>query len=88
MLDKVIVFIVMLALAAFCWIIVYSVAVPDLTVTIVLILFIAFYDFWCSVFRPQAGAEAPRMQSGLEERPTAVSGKPLAGPKDDYTPRS
>jgi hypothetical protein len=51
-----------------------------------LILFIAIYDFWVSVFRPRA--TEPRMEPGLEERPTAVSGKPLAGPKDDYTPRN
>jgi hypothetical protein len=88
MLDKVLVLIAILGLTAFCGIVVYSVAVPDLTVTIVLILFIAYHDFWISVFRPKAGAEEPVMQAGLEARPTAVSGKPLAGPKDDYTPRS
>jgi len=85
MLDKIIVFLAMTALIAFCGIVVVYVKVPDLTVIIVLILFIAAHDFWVSVFRPPA--VEPRMETGLEERPTAVSGKPLAGPKDDYTPR-
>ena len=84
-LDKIIVFVALVALVAFCGIVVVYVKIPDLTVTISLILFIVAYDFWVSVFRPPA--TEPKMESGLEERPTAVSGKPLAGPKDDYTPR-
>jgi len=87
MLDKVLVLIAMLGLAAFCGVVVYSVAVPDLTVTILLILFIAFHDFWISVFRPQPAGQEPQLESGIEELPSAVSGHPLAGPKDDYTPR-
>jgi hypothetical protein len=87
MLDKVLVSIAMLALAAFCGIVIVFVATPDLTVTIVLILFIAFQDFWVSVFRPKPGADAPHMEAGLEAVPTSVDGRPLAGPKDDYMPR-
>jgi hypothetical protein len=86
MLDKIFVFIALVGFVVFCGIVVVFVKVPDLTVTVGLILFIAIYDFWVSVFRPRA--TEPRLETGLEERPTAVSGKPLAGPKDDYTPRN
>jgi hypothetical protein len=55
MLDRILVLIAMLGLATFCGIVVYRVAIPDLTVTIILILFIAFHDFWVSVLRPRAG---------------------------------
>ena len=86
MLDKVLVLIAMAGLAAFCGTVVYFVAVPDLTVTIVLILFVAFHDFWISVFRAQPAAGGPHLETDIEELPSAVSGHPLAGPKDDYTP--
>jgi len=85
MLDRVLVLIAMLCLALFCGIVVYRVAIPDLTVTIGVILFIAFHDFWVSVLKP--GAAQPGTRTDVETRPHPVSGEPLAGPKDDYTPR-
>jgi len=86
MLDKVLVFIALVGFVVFCGIVVVFVKIPDLTVTIGLIVFIAIYDFWVSVFRPPA--RKPRMETDLETLPTAVSGRPLAGPKDDYTPHN
>lgn len=85
MMDRIIVVIALIALAAFTGIIVGYVREPDLTVTIVMMVAFAFHDFWISVLRP--GAQAAGTRTDIEERPTAVSGKPLAGPKDDYTPQ-
>jgi hypothetical protein len=86
MLDKLFVAIAFAALVVFCGIVVVYVKEPDLTVTIVLILFIAGYDFWISVFRARGPVTVPDAQTGLEARPTAVSGRPLASPENDHGP--
>ena len=83
--DRILVLITLAALLGFTGIIVTYVREPDLTVTIVMIMAFAFHDFWISVLRP--GAKQPGTRTDIEERPQPVSGKPLAGPKDDYTPR-
>lgn len=84
MLDRLIVSIWLLAFAGFAGIIVLYVREPDLTVVIVLIVAFASQDFWISVLRPGAGQAGTR--SDIEERPSPVSGKPLAGPDKGYTP--
>lgn len=85
MLDRIIIAIMLLALVGFTGIIVGYVREPDLTVVIVMMVAFALHDFWISALRP--GAKLPGMRSDIEERPSAVSGKPLAGPKEDYTPQ-
>lgn len=85
MLDRIIVVIVLLAFAGFAGIMVGFVREPDLTVTIVLMVAFAFHDFWISVLRP--GATQPGTRTDIEERPSPISGKPLAGPDQGYTPR-
>ena len=85
MLDRIIVSIALLALVGFTGIIVTYVREPDLTVVVVLMIAFAFHDFWISVLRP--GAAQAGTRSDIEERPSAVSGAPLAGPRDDYTPK-
>lgn len=84
MLDRLIVSIWILAFAGFTGLIVVYVREPDLTVTIVLMVAFAFHDFWVSVLRPGATQAGARVD--IEERPSPVSGKPLAGPDHDYTP--
>lgn len=84
MLDRIIVSFWLLAFAAFAGIVVLYVREPDLTVVIVLMVAFAFQDFWISVLRP--GAAKPGMRTDIEERPSPVSGKPLAGPDKGYTP--
>jgi hypothetical protein len=84
MLDRLIVSIWLLAFAAFAGIVVLYVREPDLTVVIVLIVAFAFQDFWISVLRP--GAAQAGTRTDIEERPSPVSGKPLAGPDTGYTP--
>ncbi|MCF8477452.1 MAG: hypothetical protein K9G60_10505 [Pseudolabrys sp.] len=84
MLDRIIVTVALLALVGFAGIVVVSVREPDLTVVIVLMVAFAIQDFWVSVLRP--GARQPGTRDDIEERPNPVSGKPLAGPKQDYQP--
>lgn len=83
MLDRIIVVIALLALAGFTGIIVSFVREPDLTVVVVLMVAFAFHDFWISLLRPGATQAATR--NDIEERPSPISGKPLAGPGEDYT---
>ena len=85
MLDRIIVVIALLALAGFTGIIVVYVHEPDLTVVVVLMVAFAFQDFWISVLRP--GAPPPGTRTDIEERPSPISGKPLAGPDEGYTPQ-
>ena len=86
MLDRIIVVIALLALTGFTGIIVGFVREPDLTIAITLMVLFAFHDFWISVLRP--GAAPPGTRDDIEERPNPVSGKPLAGPKEGYTPHN
>ena len=85
MLDRLIVVIGLLAFAGFTGLIVVYVREPDLTVTISLMVAFAFQDFWISVLRP--GATPGGIRTDIEERPSPISGKPLAGPDEDYSPR-
>jgi hypothetical protein len=85
MLDRIIIVIMLLAFAGFTGIIVVHVREPDLTVTIVLMVAFAFQDFWISVVRP--GATPSSTRRNIEERPSPISGKPLAGPDEGYAPR-
>lgn len=74
MLDKILVFLSMVGLVAFCGVVVTFVAEPDLAITVALILFIASHDFWISVFRKQD--EEPALEdTTLESRPHGVSGR-------------
>ncbi len=82
-LDKLFVAIALLGLFAFCGIIMWSVAIPDLTITILLVLALACNDFWISVFRPPGGARPAKMEYGLEDLPTGDFGKPLPGSTKD-----
>jgi len=82
-LDKLFVAIALAGLFAFCGVVVWSVAIPDLTITIVLVLFLACNDFWISVFRPRGGDHPAKMESGLEQLPTGDSGHPLPGSTRD-----
>jgi len=84
MMDRIIVLIALAALAGFTGIVVGFVKEPDLTVTIVMMVAFAFHDFWISVLRP--GATQLGTRTDIEARPHPISGEPLAGPKDDYTP--
>jgi len=85
MLDRIIIVVMLAAFIGFTGIIVGYVREPDLTVVVAMMVAFALHDFWISVLR--RGAGQPGTSTDLEERPTAVSGKPLAGPKEDYTPR-
>jgi hypothetical protein len=84
MLDRIIVVIALLALTGFTGIIVGYVREPDLTITVVLMVAFAYHDFWISVLRP--GAKQRGTRTDIEERPTPISGKPLAGPDEGYAP--
>jgi hypothetical protein len=84
MLDRIIIAIALLALIGFTGIMVGYVREPDLTVVIVMMVAFALHDFWISALRP--GVQPPGTRTDIEERPNPVSGKPLAGPKEDYTP--
>ena len=84
MLDRIIISIMLLAFACFAGLVVVYVREPDLTVVVVLMVAFALHDFWISVLRP--GAQAPGVRTDIEERPSPVSGKPLAGPQENYTP--
>lgn len=85
MLDRIIVAVALLAFACFTGLVVVYVREPDLTVVVVMMVAFAFNDFWISVLRP--GAQTPGARTDIEERPSAVSGKPLAGPNEDFTPQ-
>lgn len=85
MLDRIIIVLAFLAFACFTGLVVVYVREPDLTVVVVMMVAFALHDFWTSALRP--GAKPPGARDDLEERPSAVSGKPLAGPKEDYTPQ-
>lgn len=76
MLDKLLVLLSMIGLTVFCGVMLVYVAEPDLIVVTALVLALAFHDFWISVFRKQEPSAADT-GAELEERPTAVSGKPL-----------
>jgi hypothetical protein len=76
MMDKIIVSFSLLALYLFCGVVLYFVAVPDLVIITILMLALATNDFWISVFRRQEPAGMVPHEE-LEERFTAVSGKPL-----------
>lgn len=84
MLDRLIIVIALLAFICFTGLVVVYVREPDLTVVVVLMVAFATHDFWISALRP--GANPSGTSTDLEDKPTAVSGKPLAGPKEDYTP--
>lgn len=74
MLDKILVFLSMVGLVAFCGVVVTFVAEPDLAITVLLILFIASHDFWISVFHRQD--EEPALEdTAFESRPHGVSGR-------------
>lgn len=81
MLERVLVFIALLGLYAFCGVVVAYVAEPDLVIVTLLVLALATHDFWISVFRPRDGIE---LESGpkLEARHTGVSGKPVTPVQD------
>lgn len=87
MLDRIIVTIMLLAFASFTGLVVVYVREPDLTVTVVLMVAFAIHDFWISVLRPGATPQ-PGSRRDIEERPSPISGKPLAGPDQGYAPRS
>lgn len=84
MLDRVIIVAMLVAFVCFTGIMVGYVREPDLTVVIAMMVAFALHDFWTSALRP--GVKPPGASTGLEEKPSAVSGKPLAGPKEGYTP--
>lgn len=84
MLDRIIIVIALLAFVCCTGLIVVYVREPDLTVVVVMMVAFATHDFWISALRP--GANPSGSRTDIEERPSAVSGKPLAGPKEDYTP--
>jgi len=84
MLDRIIIVIALLAFAGFAGLIAVFVREPDLTITIVLMVAFTFNDFWISALRP--GAVPAGSRTDIEERPSPVSGKPLAGPDEGYTP--
>lgn len=76
MIDKILIVISLLALVAFCGVVVTFVAEPDLAITVLLILFIASHDFWISVFRKQDG-DPELEETPLESRPHGVAGRAL-----------
>lgn len=76
MVDKLLVLLSMIALAVFCGVMLVWVAEPDLIVVTAFVLALAFHDFWISVFRKEKPS-APDTGAELEERYTAVSGKPI-----------
>ncbi len=66
----------MIALVAFCGVVVGFVAEPDLAITTVLVLLLASHDFWITVFKKKDAAAKRQRGAALESRPTGVSGKP------------
>ncbi|MGD9867672.1 MAG: hypothetical protein AB7U38_06715 [Hyphomicrobiales bacterium] len=80
--DKILIVVAMGALILFCGIVIFFVAEPDLIVITTLVLFMAVYDFWVSVFR----RARPRTVSGdaLENRPGGASGKTLGSAREGF----
>jgi len=80
MLDKILVFISLVALTAFLGVVVGFVAEPDLVIVTALMIALASHDFWISVFKSKNGP-TPQAVIPLESLPTGVSGKPAARKK-------
>ncbi len=53
MVDKFLVLFSMALLIAFCAVVMYFVAEPDLIIIMTLVLVLAFYDFWVSALWPR-----------------------------------
>ena len=87
MLDKILVFISMLALIAFLGVVVGFVREPDLIVVTLLMVALASHDFWISVFNPKNGPK-PASVIPLESLPTGVSGKPVSRKKSPAKKKS
>jgi hypothetical protein len=85
MLDKILVFISLIALIAFCGVVVGFVAEPDLIIVTALILALASHDFWITVFRKQEPSKLD-VTTHLEALPTGVSGKPAESGKKTKKP--
>lgn len=49
--DKILVLVAFAGLIVFNGVVLWFVRVPDLIIVVSLVLFLAFYDFWVSVFR-------------------------------------
>jgi hypothetical protein len=79
MLDKFLVLVALIALLAFCGVVIVFVAEPDLVIVMILMLALATHDFWISVFKPIE--QAPDEDLPLEALPTGVSGKPMPAKK-------
>jgi hypothetical protein len=81
MLDKILVFIAMVALIAFLGVVIAFVAEPDLVIVTTLMVALASHDFWISVFKRKNGDKPAMSDFPLEALPTGVSGKPASGKK-------
>jgi hypothetical protein len=81
MLDKILVFIAMVALITFLGVVVAFVAEPDLIIVTTLIVALASHDFWISVFKRKNDGKLAMSTIPLESLPTGVSGKPVAPKK-------
>ncbi len=81
MFEKIIVLVSMVALIAFCGVVVGYVAEPDLVIITALMLALASHDFWISVFKTDGKPELDTSGS-LEASPTGISGKPLETAKE------
>lgn len=80
MLDKILVFVALVALTVFLGVVVGFVAEPDLVIVTALIIALASHDFYISLFKSQNGSK-PRAGVPLESLPTGVSGKPATRKK-------
>ncbi|MGE3627997.1 MAG: hypothetical protein AB7G34_16680 [Hyphomicrobiales bacterium] len=80
--DKILVVIALSALILFCGIVIFFVAEPDLIFITTLVLFMAVYDFWSSVFRRAQPSTLAR--DALEDRPGGASGKSLGSAREDF----
>ncbi|MFQ5625934.1 MAG: hypothetical protein ACE5FM_04690 [Methyloligellaceae bacterium] len=87
MLDKILVFISLVALIAFVGVVVGFVAEPDLVIVMALMIALATHDFWISVFKPKNGS-TPQASIPLESLPTGVSGKPAVRRKSPAKKKS
>ena len=79
-LDKILVFISLVALIIFLGVVITFVAEPDLIIVTTLIIALASHDFWISVFKKN-GAKPAMSTIPLEALPTGVSGKPVSRKK-------
>ncbi len=59
-LDRILVLVGMAGLVAFCAVVMYYVAEPDLIVVMTICLVIGFYDFWVNFLRPGASRTGAR----------------------------